>query len=59
MRAELCLVGRHVDIDRAIVLAAFTGETQIERALDRIALPAVFQRSAMMQEFERFDESRH
>src|SRR5947207_11597947 len=47
MRAELGLVGRHVDIDGAIVLAAFAGKAEVERLLDRAALPAVLERSAM------------
>src|SRR5207237_3816449 len=47
MRAELGLVGRHVDINRAIVLAALAGEAEIERLLDRVALPAVLQWPAM------------
>src|SRR5205085_6748274 len=47
MRAELGLVGRHIDIDRAIVLAALAGEAEIERLLDRIALPSVLERPAL------------
>src|SRR5438067_499268 len=47
MRAELGLVGRHVDIDGAIVLAACAGQAEVERLLDRAALPAVLERSAM------------
>src|SRR5205814_2288356 len=37
----------HVDIDRAVVLAALAGEAEVERFLDRIALPAILERSAM------------
>src|SRR5262249_61646415 len=47
MRAELGLVGRHVDVHRAVALAALAAEAEVERLLDRRALPAVGDRAAV------------
>jgi hypothetical protein len=47
MVTKLRLVGRHVDIDGAIVLAAFAGEAEIERFLDLTAPPTILDRAAM------------
>ena len=38
---ELGLVGRHVDVDRAVVRAPLAGQAQVERVIDLAALPAV------------------
>ena len=38
---ELGLVGGHVDVGRAVGLAALAGQAQVERVLDRVAAPAV------------------
>src|SRR6185312_264860 len=43
MRQKFGLVGRHVDVDRAISLAAFAGQTQIQRLFDMLVAPAVFE----------------
>jgi hypothetical protein len=47
VRAELGLVGRHVDIDRAVALAALAAEAQIERVLDRVVAPIARDGAAM------------
>src|SRR5579884_250857 len=40
VREELRLVGRHVDADRTLVLAALAGEAEVERLLDLFRAPA-------------------
>src|SRR5689334_5363595 len=46
VREKLRLVRRHVDLHRTLALAAFTRKTQVERFLDGVAFPAVFDRLA-------------
>src|SRR5262245_33203347 len=41
MREELGFVGGHVDVDRALALAALAGEAQVEGLLDLLGPPAV------------------
>src|SRR5579863_3645815 len=41
MREELGLVGRHVDVDRTIALAALARQAQVERLLHIFIAPAI------------------
>ena len=47
VRSELCLVTRHVDIDRAVAFTAFAGEAEIQGLFDLCAAPAIVNRPAM------------
>src|SRR5207302_2648917 len=40
MREKFRLIGRHIDADRAIALASFAAEAQVQRPLDVLILPA-------------------
>src|SRR5579875_1354094 len=44
LEEELCLVGRHVDADRAVALAALAGQAEVERVADRVRAPSVADR---------------
>src|SRR5688572_9217723 len=46
MREELGLVGGHIDADRAFGLACLARETEIQRLLELLALPAARDRLA-------------
>ena len=41
VRQELRLVRRHVDVHRAVALAALARQAQVERVVDLLALPSV------------------
>src|SRR4029077_16665107 len=49
MRQEFCLVSRDIDVGGAFGLASLAGETQIQRFLDVLVLPAVTQYFALQQ----------
>src|SRR5579884_2945492 len=44
VRKELCLIGRHIDVDRAIPFTAFTGKTVVQCILHCTTTPSFFQR---------------
>ena len=44
---ELGLVGRHVDVHRAVALAALAGQAEVQRLLDVLVPPAALQRVAL------------
>ena len=44
MREEFGLIGGHIDVDRAVALAALAREAQVERLFDVLILPPVLQR---------------
>ena len=46
VREKFGFVRRHVDLDRTLALAAFAGETQIERVLHVLVAPAARHRIA-------------
>ncbi len=47
VRVELGLVGRHVNVDRALALATLAGQAEVERLADRLGLPQPFHRVAL------------
>ena len=49
VREELRLIGCHIDADRALALAGFTGEAKVERFLDLFVLPLIRQYLALHQ----------
>src|SRR6266849_188265 len=49
VREELCLISRDIDVRRAFGFACFTRQTQVERFLDVLIVPAVAQHFALQQ----------
>jgi hypothetical protein len=47
MCPEFGLVGRHVDVDRAVALASLARKAEVEGIFDSLAMPSVLNRPSM------------